>query len=177
MTNYFNKSEYENAKKQKNLILWIYIGIAALFAAFAVLVMIYVAKLPYQSPKTGTVKWIVYPITGVFVIFSFLYMGIPFKRIKKRAAFCHNLVFGLKEESEAEFFEYDETLQDNGGVDCKSLVFLEWNKYKKDYFERKVLVFYEREFPIIPEKARVKFITQGNFLISYEIAEEKGEQV
>ncbi len=176
MIEYFNKSEYEKAKKQKKLILGIYFGIAVIFAAFAVLSVIYAARLPYQSPKIGTVKWVLYPATGVFVIFSFIYLGIPYKKVKKFAAFCNNLVFGLKEESVADFFEYDETLQDNGGVDCKSLVFLEWNKYKKDYFERKVLVFYEKDFPIIPEKARVKFITQGNFLISYEVIQEnKGE--
>ena len=72
------------------------------------------------------------------------------------------------------------------GVDFKSLIFLEWNKYKKDYFERKVLVFNEKPFPEIPDGATVTFITQGNVLISYEITElpeeksdeteEKGEK-
>lgn len=54
----------------------------------------------------------------------------------------------------------------------KSLVFLEWNKYKKGYYERKVLVFYEKEFPEIPEGSGVRFITQGNVLVSYEILDE-----
>ena len=55
------------------------------------------------------------------------------------------------------------------GVDMKSLIFIEWNKYKNDYFERKVLVFYEKPFPEFAEKATVRYVTQGNVLISYEI--------
>ena len=43
------------------------------------------------------------------------------------------------------------------------------NKYKNDFFERKVLVFYEKDFPEIPEGANVRYVTQGNVLISYEI--------
>ena len=57
------------------------------------------------------------------------------------------------------------------GVECKTIIFLEWNEYKKIYFERKVLVFYEKEFPQIPENAFVKMVTQGNFLISFEVLE------
>ena len=70
------------------------------------------------------------------------------------------------------FFEYDETLQDKDGVDFKSLVFIEWNKYKNDFFERKVLVFDEREFPQIKEGQNVTYVTQGNVLVSYKILEE-----
>ena len=171
MTEYFTNLEYQKARKQKLNLLIGYLVSAVVFTAFVVGVIIYYARLPYQSPKIPTVKWIAYPITALFVIFSFLYLGIPFKRAKRYATFCHNLVYGLKEETTAEFFEYQDVLQEKDGVDCKALVFLEWNKYKKDYFERKVLVFYDKPFIEIPSKARVKFITQGNFLISYEIIE------
>ena len=60
-------------------------------------------------------------------------------------------------------------------MEFKSLVFIEWNKYKNDYYERDVLVFNERPFPEIPENAMVKFETQGNVLIWYEILEEQAE--
>ena len=76
---------------------------------------------------------------------------------------------GLKETSTGSFFEYDETLQDKDGVDFKSLIFIEWNKFKNDFFERKVLVFNEKPFPEFTEKQNVKYVTQGNVLISYEI--------
>ena len=76
---------------------------------------------------------------------------------------------GLRETSTGSFFEFDEKIQDKDGVDFKSLIFLEWNKYKKEFFERKVLVFYEKPFPEIPLEANVTYVTQGNVLVSYEI--------
>ena len=108
-------------------------------------------------------------MTAVFVAFSFIYLGIPFKRVRRYYKMCQHLSTGLRETSVGNFLEYDENIQDKEGVDFKSLVFIEWNKYKKDFFERKVLVFYEKPFPEIPEKANVSYITQGNVLVSYEI--------
>ena len=171
MINYFENSEYEKARKQRTRMISIYLAVLAVFVAFAIYMLIFYIRLPYQSPKIATVKWIVYPVTTVFIFFSFLYLGVPYKKIKRQLNFCQNLVFGLKEETTAAFFEYQDVLHDKDGVDCKSLIFLEWNARKNDYFERKVLVFAEKDFPQIPEKAKVKFITQGNFLLSYEILE------
>ena len=81
------------------------------------------------------------------------------------------MVNGLKEKSVANFLEVDQSLQDKDGVDMKALLFLQFNKRKGDYFERKVLVFADREIPVIPHNATVEFITQGNVLIEYEITE------
>ena len=103
------------------------------------------------------------------MIFSFIYLGIVYKRVRRYYKICVHLSTGLRETTVANFIEYDETIQDKDGVDFKSIVFLEWNKYKKDFFERKVLVFYEKPFPEIPEQSNVSFVTQGNVLVSYEI--------
>ena len=54
---------------------------------------------------------------------------------------------------------------------CRKFIFLEWNKYKNDFFERKVLVFEEKEFPKFNENDNVRYVTQGNVLVSYEIIE------
>ncbi|MBR5899939.1 MAG: hypothetical protein IKZ38_00935, partial [Clostridia bacterium] len=74
------------------------------------------------------------------------------------------------------FFEYDETLQFKDGVDFKSLIFIEWNKYKNSYFERKVMVFYERDFPEIQPNSMVKYVVQANILISYEYLDKNVQQ-
>jgi hypothetical protein len=80
---------------------------------------------------------------------------------------------GLREEFTANFFEYDETLNTKDGVDVKALVFLQWNPYKEDYFERRVWVFYNKPFPQFKQNDTVRFITQGNVLVSYEIINEE----
>ena len=139
------------------------------FIAVSVGLLVWYLTLPYRSPKIATVKIIQYAITFVFTAFSFIYLGIKFKRVNRYYHLLYNLETGIRETSTASFFEYDEDLQEKDGVDFKALIFLEWNKYKKDFYERKVLVFYEKEFPKFNENDNVRFITQGNVLISYEI--------
>lgn len=166
---YFTEADFIGAKAQrKRWLTGFFVGLG-IYLAISIPLFVWYCLLPYKSPYISTVKLIHYPITAVFVIFSFIYLGVPFKRVNRFYKMCLNLQTGHREEWTGSFFEYDETLQDKDGVDFKSLVFIEWNKYKNDFFERKVLVFYEKPFPEIPEKATVRYITQSNVLISYEI--------
>ena len=168
MIKYFDENEVVSAKKQRNKALTVFFSVLFVYLLSVAAFLIITYNLPYgQSPLLY--KIIEYSLTALFVIFSFIFLGIPFRRINRYVRLVVNLNTGIRETSTATFLEYDENLHDKDGVDCKALVFLEWNKYKKDYFERKVLVFYEKDFPVIPENAEVKFITQGNFLIEYEI--------
>lgn len=169
MVNYFVEQDYINAKAQRKRVLMAYLIIAALYLIFSVAMVVYFTTLPYESPKIGTVKLIHYAVSIVFIIFSVVYLGITFRRVNRFYKLTLNLHTGLRETSIGSFFEYDESIQDKDGVDCKSLIFIEWNKYKKDFYERKVLVFHEKPFPEFKEKENVKYVTQGNVLISYEI--------
>lgn len=176
MIKYYGKEDYYKAKKRRNLLLAVFLAITAAYAAASVALLVYYIFLPYHSPMIATVKAVHYPLTAVYVIFAFVYLGTVYKKAQKMFRFMQNIEKGLKEVSEANFFEYDETPQVKDGVDVKSLIFLEWNEIKQDYFERKVLVFYDRPFPEIPLSATVKFITHGNFLLEYQILEEKEQQ-
>ena len=78
------------------------------------------------------------------------------------------------EKYEGNFIEYSYKKENKDNVEIKSLIFLEWNKYKEECFERKVYVPFDKPFPEIKENQMVTYFTQGNFLVSYEI-QEKGE--
>ena len=169
MTKYFDQQEHVNSKKQRKTVLTIYFIILAVYLIFSVGMFLWYRTLEYKSPQIATVKWIHYPITVLMIIFSFIYFNIKYKRVNRYCKLTYNLITGIKETSTGSFLEYDESLQDKDGVDCKSLVFVEWNKYKNDFFERKVLVFDEKEYPELKEGQNVKYVTQGNFLIEYEI--------
>ena len=166
---YFDNSELNTAKKQRNKYRLIYIIVAIIYAIISAGCVIWYSTLPYKSPTITAVKFVHYPVTFIFIAFSFVYLFITFKRANKHYKLVENMVNGLKEETTAVYLETDHQIQDKDGVDMKALIFLEWNKYKKEYFERKVMVFGDREIPVIPENATVKFITQGNVLIEYEI--------
>ena len=169
MKDYFLDEYYFQAKKQKKIVLGSYIAVMAAYLIISLGIFFWYRTFPYQDPRIVTAKVIEYSLTAVIVIFSIIYLGIPYKRVNRFYKLTHQMKTGIRETSTGSFFEYDETLQDKDGVDMKSLIFIEWNKYKNDFFERKVLVFDEKEYPEIPEGANVKYITQGNVLISYEI--------
>lgn len=169
MTQFFNANELNVAKKQKRKTLLIYFIILGVYLFISLGLWLWFRTLPYMSKTITTIKLIHYPITFVFVIFSFIYLGIKYKRINRYFRIVRNLVTGLKETSTGSFFEYDESLRTKDGVDFKSLVFIEWNKYRDDFFERHVLVLREMEFPKFEENQNVRYVTQGNVLISYEI--------
>ena len=169
MIQFFDEKEFLIAKKQKTKVLIFYFAIFAIYALISTGLFLWFRTLPYMSKEITKVKIIHHAITVVFVIFSFIFLGIKYKRTNKFYIMNLNMKNGLKENFTGSFFEYDQKIQQKDGVDFKALIFLQWNKYKEDFFERKVLVPYEKEFPKFVENQNVKYITQGNVLYSYEI--------
>ena len=176
MKEYFTEQQFISAKKQRKIVIGWYIGVMLLYTILSVGIFLWYRTFPYLDPRINTAKLIHYSLTALIVIFSFIYLGIPFKRVNRFYRITYQMLTGIRETSTGSFFEYDETLQDKDGVDMKSLIFIEWNKYKNDFFERKVLVFDELDFPEIPENANVRYVTQGNVLISYEILDIPTDQ-
>ncbi len=172
MIEYFTESELLKVKKQKKIALTIYLITLGVYLFLSVGLFLWYRALPYKSPTITTVKIIQHAVSVLFVIYSMLYLSIVYKRVRKFYRLGYHLLNAIQETYTGNFLEYDETLQDKDGVDFKSLVFIEWNKYKKDFFERKVLVFNEKEFPEIPENANVRYVTQGNVLVRYEILDD-----
>lgn len=175
MTQYFLEEEFTSAYEQRKKAILGFVIILLIYLAISGGLLGWYLTLPYMDKLIRWVKAIQYSVTVIFVFAIFLYMGIKYKRVNRFYKHVYNLKTGIRETSTGSFVEYDESLQDKDGVDCKSLIFLEWNKYKNDFFERKVLVFDEREFPQFNEGQNVRYVTQGNFLISYEILEEVTE--
>ena len=110
-------------------------GISSISNGFVV-VFIKFGQLPFSlykdtQSKITILKVIHYSLTAVMLIFTFIFIGIKFNRVKKFYAKCCNISEGIKEMSVGSFLEYDEQVQTKDGVDFKSLVFIEWTKYKE----------------------------------------------
>ena len=169
MEQYFDEQEFVLAKKQKTRVLIAYFIVLAVYAIISTGMFLWFRTLPYMSEEITKVKIIHHVITVIFVIFSFIFLGIKYKRVRNYYFMNLNMKTGLKETFIGSFFEYDERIQQKDGADFKALIFLEWNKFKNDFFERKVLIPFEKEFPKFTENQNVKYVTQGNVLYSYEI--------
>ena len=170
MTTYFTPDFLDDALKQRRKVLMIYWIVLGVYILASTAVMVYYLTHHFYMSEYGkTARWIQFPLTAVFVIFSFIYLGIPFKRVNKYCKLCKLIKKGLNESCVATYLRTDETITSKDGVDFKSLVFSVWNKYRNVFFERKVLVFYEKPFPKLEEGCVYKFVTQGNVLLEYEI--------
>lgn len=169
MTDYFNDEMLIKAKKQRKKVFLVYMAFLSLYFLICLGLFIWYWQLPYKHSQITLVKWITFSVTAIFIVFSFIYLGIPYKRVNKFYKLLLNLKTGLKESTIAEFIETDSQMVIKDGVECKELVFNEWNKFKNDFYKRKVYVFYEFPFPEMGKGDKVNFITQGNVLIKYEI--------
>ena len=176
MTQYFFLEDLESVRIQRKKVLSIYFLTLAIYLAFALIIFICYWQLPYMpsnSPEIRKLKWIFYPVTIGYIVFSLIYLSIIYGRVNKFYKLCRNMKFGLKESYVGEFLRYNDSLEFKDGVDFKSLILKEWNKYKKSYFERKVLVFYEKPFPEMQAGQIINYTVQGNVLLEYEIVNIK----
>ncbi len=181
MIEFYKKEQLEQIKLQKRKSLKIYFSVVALFVLISLGLCWWFTTLTYKSPLEPAVRWPEYLVTASFIVFSFIFLGIKYKRERKYCKMLINIETGRKETSIGSFFEYDDRIFMKDGVDVKSIIFLEWNKNKQDFFERKVLVLAEMKFPVFEENQNVKYVTHGNVLVEYEILpdeeiEEKIEQ-
>ena len=106
MIEYFTEKDFQLAKKQRKKVLGWYYGILGAFFSATLGLFLYYLTLPYNAPAISTIKTIQHVLSGLFVIFSFLYLGIVYKRTNKYFRVTRNLMEGLKETSTASFFEY-----------------------------------------------------------------------
>ena len=173
MKEIFSNQDLTVALKQKKKVLIIYFITLAVFIGLSVFFVIWNSNLTYKSNMIIVVKAIHYTLSALYILFSFIYFGIVYKRVKRYVKLLNNVLTGLREENKAEFIKMDLSGTDKDGVDCYALNFIEYNKYKKDFYERKVLVLAEKPLPEIENGVFVHFITQGNVLYSYEILDEK----
>ncbi len=168
MTDIYQDSDLFNAVKQQRRILAVYFAVLALFlAGLAAMLTVYLL-LPYGSPN-GT--WVIVATgvwTALFIAFSFPYLGISYKRCHAYVKMLRFISVGLKECMTAPFAGIDDwTTHD--GVDVNVARFSVPNRKREEEMERQVFVDGEKDFPPFEEGHSVRFITQGNLLVSYEI--------
>lgn len=174
MTEYFTIKEFHEIKKERRKVLLIYAILLAIYLAISGGFVAWYLVQPYLSDKIWLIKLLHYTVTLIFAIFSTIYFGIKYRLVNAYYKRCYEMSIARSEKYEGNFIEYSYEKENKDNVEIKSLIFLEWNKYKEECFERKVYVPFNKPFPEIKENQMVTYTTQGNFLIAYEI-QEKGE--
>lgn len=154
--------------KKYRIVFYSIIGIyvAASLAVF----FIYLSK-PYKHKDIAIIKFIEYAITAIFIIVVYIFYSLKLKRVKVYCKILDYINIGLKEQNYGEFIRFNSSIEVKDGAEFKTIIMSEWNHKLQDYYDRKVLVDREKDFPNFKEGDKVEYLTQGNILIEYQIKE------
>ena len=178
MVNLYTDGDYEIAKKNKKRLLTIYfIVIAVLFAACATIFIIFL-QLPFQSTPALVAKKNVYlfsvcAISIIGVIFSIVYLGVPYKRAKYYFKFLDDTKIGDKQINVSTFVKNDDGITEVGYVDYHTMIVLEWSDKTQEYMRRHVLVDKEKPMPDLKNGDIIKYVTHANCLLSYGLKSDE----
>ncbi|MGN0822337.1 MAG: hypothetical protein ACI4NG_01040 [Candidatus Gallimonas sp.] len=168
MIKLYSDEDYWNAVVQRRRILGLFFALCAAYLAFVIAMFAYFVSLPYEDPNQGWVRWTTYGVTAVLICFLFPYMGIKFKRSNSYCKMLRFISVGLKECSVAPFAEIDDwTTRD--GVDVNVANFTVRGAKRDETMIRAIYVDGEKEYPPFRPGDTVRFVSQGNLLIAYEI--------
>ena len=174
METIFQDQDLIAAFSQKRRLFWIYIAVAAVFAALLIGCIVWFVSLPYEDDLAYLPQLILCVGACLFIIFSYVYLGIKFQRSRKYYKMISSLSIGMKHVNNSYFLRYDEPeLKDS--VDYYVLTMCEWSKKKSEYLDRKIYCDKEKPLPAFQAGDKVRYLTHGNIMIAYEITEHDEE--
>ncbi len=171
MIQLYSDEDLWNTFRQRGRILAVFFGVILAYIAAFVGFMIYFTSLPYEDPNQTWVKWTIGAITVAFIFFCFPFMGIKFKRVNAYYRMLKFISVGLKENSVAPFAGIEDwTTKD--GVDVNVACFTVRGAKRGEEMIRHIYVDGEKDYPPFYEGDVVRFVSQGNLLLSYEIIQK-----
>ncbi len=168
MENIYCTEDFLKIKKQKKKYKIIYFSILGVYVLASVAIWLVYFFQPYKSPNIWWIKFIMFALAAIFVIFSFIYLGIPFKRIRNYYKILKGVEEGTSNATVGEFDRYSHELEVRDGIEFEAVYFLEYNTKKQDFFERKVWMDTEKPMPEFTKGEHVKIYTHGNMLVAFE---------
>lgn len=172
MTNVYTENDYDNALKLKKKLLYIYFAVLTVGIVACAVVFILFLRMPYISTpeleaKKNLYQFLVCLISAIEVIFSFIYLGIPYKRAKYYFKLMDDIKTGRKMLSESTFLQNETYINEVGNVDFHVMAVLEWSDKTQEYMRRNVLVDKEKPMPDFKNGDIIKYVTHANVLLAY----------
>lgn len=168
MTILFEDDDLRLAFAQKRRIFWAYMAVVAAFVAVCVACIVYFVSLPYEDSYQAIPKTIMCVAVCLFIIFSHIFLGIKYHRVRRYYKMLAAFSSGIKMVNHSRFLRY-EGVDAKDGVDCHVLIFSEWSKKKSDYLDRKIYSDKEKPCPQFEKGDIVSYFTHANVLLGYEV--------
>lgn len=160
------------AYKQKNKTLLVFWGITLVYLAVCIAMVVFHTSLPYASDLDVIPQAVTYVLSAVYVIIVFPFMVIKYHRVKKYLAMLTFLSKGLKMMETNYFYTFREQKLQKDNIDVLSCVFATWSKKKEEWMEREIYADIEKPTPDIDSGDLVRYITQSNILVQYEVLQK-----
>ncbi|MBQ7373357.1 MAG: hypothetical protein IJW64_02190 [Clostridia bacterium] len=178
MVNLYKQSDYDDALKLKKKLLKIYfVCLGVLAIPIGILFGLYLSQ-PFASTteiKNTNNLYLVLNcfITAIGIIFSFIYLGIPYKRAKAYFRMLDDIKVGQKVKNVSTFVQNDLSVTEVGNVDFHVMVVLEWSEKTQEFMRRHVLVDKEKRMPNFKNGDIITYVTHANVLLSYGYKDEE----
>ena len=172
MQSVYNDSDYLAVYRQRRKILNVFWWITGAYLAVCLGCLFYHFTLPYQDPLDNVPRAIVYGVSAVYMLIIFPYMAIKFSRVNHYYKLFKHFCEALKMEETYHFYGFRECKLQKDNVDAISCVFAIWNKKKQLWMEREVYWDPEKDLPDFERGDLIRYITQSNFILQYEILEK-----
>ena len=169
MIKVYSDEDFSQVYRQKNNVLYVFFGVLAFYLLGCIVCLCYYMSLPYADPNLYIPKLIVYLLTVGFVGFSFPFMGIKFRRVSKYYKMLHYISDGMKNEEKNYFVKFEKCEIQKDNVDAVACVFMTWNRKKQEWMRRELYFDVEKPLPNFERGDLVRYISQSNFIIEYEI--------
>lgn len=171
MISVYTDADYLSACKQKQRIFYVFMGITLAYLAFCVGWLIYHMSLPYADSKQALPRVLVYVVSAVYIALIFPFMAIKYSRVRRYCKMLGYVSEGLKIEEKNYFYSFREKSLQKDNIDVVGCVFETWSKKKQEWLEREAYFDPEKPLPEFESGDLVKYITQSNFIVQYEIVE------
>ena len=170
MTSVYNDNDLYELYKQKQKILGVFWIVTAVYAVLCGVCLGFYISLPYKDPMQTPIQLIVYLLTAPYVAFLFPYMGIKYSRVRRYYKALVQMSLSRKNLETHYFYKFNKN-RTNIGVDVHHCVFGVWNAKHKEWREREVYSDAEKPLPDFKEGDEIRYVTQSNYLLQYEILE------
>jgi hypothetical protein len=173
MVSVYDDSDLLSVYKQKQKIFYVFLGVTIFYVLFCVGWLVYHILLPYASEKATLPKVLVYVFSVLYSCFLFPFMGIKYSRVRKYYKMLTYVGEGLKMEEKNYFYSFREKSLQKDNIDVVGCVFETWSKKKGEWMEREAYWDPEKPMPPFESGDYVRYITQSNFIVQYEIVQKK----
>lgn len=171
MTSVYNDYDLLNVYKQRRKIFNVFLAVTGVYVAICLVCLLFYMSLPYNDPMQTPISMVVYLATPPYVVFLFPYMGIKYRRVNRYYRVLVQLSIGRKNIETHYFYRFIKNRSQKDNVDVHFSVFGVWDTKNKEWRERESYLDAEKPLPDFQEGDNVRYVTQANFIIQYDVLE------